>query len=155
MHQRKDGAIGWQTQHVMFYITGVDQVPTFVYVQESLKLTAQQRDELMQLRQWVLPQVGRLMRERERISRSLQACTSDSNNQQACHTCVAGPSSISSHAAWCSSTNEFVVPDLNKNKSAGPFTVMAWLISICPTTGQRQKPLLIGSYIPPFLTLQG
>ena len=53
----------------------------WLVLQESLKLTQEQKSELMRLRSWVLPQVGRLMRDRERISRSLQACTSSQNQQ--------------------------------------------------------------------------
>ncbi|KAL0032676.1 hypothetical protein WJX79_002317 [Trebouxia sp. C0005] len=47
----------------------------------SLKLTDQQKHKLMELRCWVLPRSGRLMRERERISKALQACTKDSHKQ--------------------------------------------------------------------------
>lgn len=48
----------------------------------SLKLTDQQKHELMELRRWVLPRIGRLMRERERISKALQACTKDTHKQE-------------------------------------------------------------------------
>lgn len=51
-------------------------------VLKSLRLTEQQKCELMELRQWVLPRVGRLMRERERISKALQACTKDTHKQE-------------------------------------------------------------------------
>jgi len=50
-------------------------------LQTSLNLTDQQKHELMELRRWVLPRIGRLMRERERISKALQACTKDSHKQ--------------------------------------------------------------------------
>ncbi|KAL3136137.1 hypothetical protein ABBQ32_007156 [Trebouxia sp. C0010 RCD-2024] len=50
-------------------------------VLESLSLSDQQKHELMELRRWVLPRVGRLMRDRERISQDLQACTRDSHRQ--------------------------------------------------------------------------
>jgi len=50
-------------------------------LQTSLKLTEQQKHELMELRRWVLPRIGRLMRERERISKALQACTKDTHKQ--------------------------------------------------------------------------
>ncbi|KAL3131600.1 hypothetical protein ABBQ38_007898 [Trebouxia sp. C0009 RCD-2024] len=51
-------------------------------VLESLSLSDQQKRELMELRCWVLPRVGRLMRDRERISQDLQACTRDSHRQE-------------------------------------------------------------------------
>ncbi len=38
----------------------------------------------MELRRWILPRVGRLMRERERISKALQACTKDNHKQVLC-----------------------------------------------------------------------
>jgi len=50
-------------------------------LQTSLKLTDQQKHELMELRRWILPRIGRLMRERERISKALQACTKDTHKQ--------------------------------------------------------------------------
>ena len=50
-------------------------------LQKSLRLREQQKRELMQLRRWVLPRVGQLMKERERISKALQACTQDANSQ--------------------------------------------------------------------------
>ena len=50
-------------------------------MQKALNLTNQQKCELMELRRWVLPRVGRLMRERERISKQLQTCTLDDYRQ--------------------------------------------------------------------------
>ena len=55
-----------------------------VVLQKSLRLTDQRKCELMELRRWILPRVGRLMRERERISKALQACTKDNHKQVLC-----------------------------------------------------------------------
>ena len=71
--------LGAGPQHVSTMHSFVLTAPCIL--QESLKLTEQQKSELMQLRSWVLPKVGRLMQDRERISRSLQACTGRQSQQ--------------------------------------------------------------------------
>ena len=70
-------------------------------LQKSLRLTEQQKRELMELRQWVLPRVGRLMRERERISKALQACTKDTHKQ------VGSPPECSCNPHLCLYRNRF------------------------------------------------
>lgn len=48
----------------------------------SLGLSDQQKQGLLDLRQWVLPQIGQLMRERERLSTALQSITKDGHKQE-------------------------------------------------------------------------
>lgn len=41
-------------------------------LQEAIKLSQQQKQELMALRRWFLPKMGQLLKDRQRISRALQ-----------------------------------------------------------------------------------
>ena len=45
-------------------------------MQSSLKLTREQRSNLMQLRRYFFPRLGHILRKRESISTALAACSS-------------------------------------------------------------------------------
>ena len=90
-------ALGSEHPIIVDHVSSRWNLPSQICIplQKSLRLTEQQKCELMELRQWVLPRVGRLMRERERISKALQACTKDTHKQ------VGSPSESSCNLHLC------------------------------------------------------